>query len=64
MGPDAGHPWRPHALGAEDCDRLEEIGDLHAQASTYTTALEYYRRLLDDETLRRLSPERRVALLR
>lgn len=62
--PEAEFPRRSPALGAEECDRLEEIGDLHAQASAYNSSLEYYRRLLDEVTLRRLAPGRRAGLLR
>ena len=40
-----------HALSGVDFDRLEEIGDLHAQASAFSSALEYYRRLLDEPSL-------------
>jgi DNA-binding NtrC family response regulator/tetratricopeptide (TPR) repeat protein len=60
----AEYPQGQRALSTDDCNRLEEIGDLHAQASTYSSALEYYRQLLDAETLRRLPVERRASVLR
>jgi transcriptional regulator with GAF, ATPase, and Fis domain/Tfp pilus assembly protein PilF len=62
--PEADYPRRSHALDAEECDRLEEIGDLHAQASAYSSSLEYYRRLLEGVTLRLLAPARRAGVLR
>ena len=36
---------------AAECSRLEEIGDLHYHASAYSSALDYYRQLLDDTVL-------------
>ncbi len=62
--PDADLPDRGRALGALDCSRLEEIGDLHAQASAFSSALEYYGRLLDESTLRRQPPGRSLQILR
>ncbi len=60
----AEYPQRQRELTLDDCDRLEEIGDLHAQASTYSSALDYYRCLLDETTMKRLPCERRAVVLR
>ncbi len=58
------HRLEQRALSLDDCDRLEEIGDLHAQASAYSSALEYYRRLLEPATLKLLPLARRAKVLR
>ena len=39
-----------------ELERLEEVGDLHFHAAAYRTALDYYGRLLPDESLARLDP--------
>ncbi len=40
---------REGELLAQDWDRLEEVGDLHFQAGAFSSALDYYRRLLEAE---------------
>ncbi len=47
-----------------DFVRLEEIGDLHFEASAYSSALEYYQRILDGHALDGLDLEHAVALQR
>lgn len=59
-----GSPDHRAQLGAAECDRLEEIGDLHNQASAFSSALDYYRRLLDHDLLLRLPLQRRLEILR
>ena len=49
---------------AGEWDRLEQIGDLHFHASAFSSALDYYGRLLGDPVLRRLPLEQALGLLR
>jgi len=44
--------------------RLEEVGDLHYHASAYSTALDYYRQLIDEEILSVMDREQAVRVLR
>jgi tetratricopeptide (TPR) repeat protein len=44
--------------------RLEDIGDLHYHASAYSTALDYYRQLIDEETLSQMDRDLAVRVLR
>lgn len=41
-------------LHREDWGRLEEVGDLHFHASSFSTALDYYGQLLDEGVLSRM----------
>lgn len=47
-----------------DWARLEEVGDLHFHASAYSSALDYYRQLLDDRVLVQLPLLRALSVLR
>jgi DNA-binding NtrC family response regulator/tetratricopeptide (TPR) repeat protein len=47
-----------------DWDRLEEIGDLHYQASAFSSALDYYQRLLGSKCSEGQSLPRRLEVLR
>jgi transcriptional regulator with GAF, ATPase, and Fis domain/predicted negative regulator of RcsB-dependent stress response len=47
-----------------DWARLEEVGDLHFHASAYSSALDYYRQLLDDQILVQLPLDRALNVLR
>jgi two-component system response regulator AtoC len=47
-----------------ELERLEEVGDLHFHAAAYRTALDYYGRLLPDESLARLDPAHAMSVLR
>ncbi len=47
-----------------DWTRLEEVGDLHFHASAYSSALDYYRQLLDDRVLVQLPLLRALSVLR
>ncbi len=44
--------------------RLEEIGDLHYHASSYSTALDYYRQLIDENVLSLMNRDQAVRVLR
>ncbi len=44
--------------------RLEDIGDLHYHGSAYSTALDYYRQLIDDEVLSLMDRDQAVRVLR
>jgi DNA-binding NtrC family response regulator len=44
--------------------RLEDIGDLHYHASAYSTALDYYSQLIDEETLAQMDRDQAVRVLR
>lgn len=44
--------------------RLEDIGDLHYGAATFSTALDYYQRILQDPASVSLDPERLLAVYR
>ncbi len=50
--------------GGGDLDRLEEIGDLHFEASAFSSALEYYQRLLDAARYDLIDPARSLGILR
>lgn len=55
----------PYIHGDEkDFDRLEEIGDLHFEASAFSSALEYYQRLLAAARCEFLDPSRALVVLR
>ena len=62
--PNADHRAYRRAPETVDLERLEEVGDLHFQASAFSSALDYYRRLLDEKHLRRLPPQRCLGILR
>ena len=51
-------------LPVGECVRLAEIGDLHFESSSFATALDYYRQLLDRETLVSLDLPEAVRILR
>jgi len=51
------------SLEAAEWDRLEEIGDLHRQAAAFSSALDYYRRLLDVGHLSQLPLDRIITIL-
>ncbi len=59
-GPDGTHG----ADLLQELERLEEIGDLHFQAAAYRTALDYYGRILPEESLAGLPAARALAVLR
>jgi len=44
--------------------RLEDIGDLHYHASAYSTALDYYRQLIEEDVLSRMDRDQAVRVLR
>ncbi len=46
----------PHKAHADDAIRLIDVGDLHFEASAYTSALEYYSKLLDSNYCENLQP--------
>ncbi len=48
----------------KDFDRLEEIGDLHYEASAFSSSLEYYQRLLEAARCGFLDPARALVVLR
>jgi len=48
----------------QELERLEAVGDLHFESAAYTTSLDYYDRILPDDTLCRLPAERAAAILR
>ena len=52
------------AFSQVDWARLEEVGDLHFHASAYSSALDYYRQILDDRVLVRLPLLKALAVLR
>lgn len=62
--PDSGHPARESASSQVDWARLEEVGDLHFHASAYSTALDYYRQILDERLLVQLPLARALTVLR
>ena len=47
----------------QEFDRLEAVGDLHFDSAAYTTALDYYDRILADGALDRCPSERALQLL-
>jgi len=47
---------------AAEWGRLEEIGDLHFHASAFSSALDYYQRLVASENLNRLSLDRVLSI--
>ncbi|HOX26621.1 MAG TPA: sigma 54-interacting transcriptional regulator [Candidatus Krumholzibacteria bacterium] len=49
---------------AQECDRLEAVGDLHFQSAAYTTALDYYGQILPEERLSRLPSAQALQVLR
>jgi len=51
-------------LRAAEWERLEEIGDLHFHESAYSTALDYYRQLIDENVLSLMERDQAVRLLR
>ncbi|RKZ15316.1 hypothetical protein DRQ50_07635 [bacterium] len=55
-------PGRP--VRSEDWTRLEDVGDLHFHASAYSSALDYYNQLSDENTLARLDWETALRVLR
>ena len=57
------HPMEASARQV-DWARLEEVGDLHFHASAYSSALDYYRQLLDDQILVQLPLDRALNVLR
>ena len=44
--------------------RLEDIGDLHYEASTFSTALDYYQRIISDPAAEGLDPVRMLVIFR
>jgi transcriptional regulator with GAF, ATPase, and Fis domain/tetratricopeptide (TPR) repeat protein len=62
--PDTGPPAPRPIPDSLDWDRLEEVGDLHFQASSFSSALDYYRRLFSQDHLRTIAPERALDILR
>jgi DNA-binding NtrC family response regulator len=47
-----------------DWGRLEEVGDLHFHASSYSSAMDYYRQILEDRVLVQLPLLRALGVLR
>jgi DNA-binding NtrC family response regulator/tetratricopeptide (TPR) repeat protein len=47
-----------------DWIRLEDIGDLHYHASAYSTALDYYRQLIEEDVLSRMDRDQAIRVLR
>lgn len=59
------HDPNPHRFtDGGECMRLEAVGDLHFEASAYSSALEYYRRILDGGALDGLDLGHALALQR
>jgi tetratricopeptide (TPR) repeat protein len=58
-----GHPVR-RSVDPAAWSRLEEVGDLHFHSSAYSSALDYYRQLLDDATLTSVPRDAAAELLR
>ena len=48
----------------QELERLEAVGDLHFHAAAYTTALDYYDRILPEEALALLAPAHALQVLR
>jgi len=59
----AGRDDLPGAELSRELDRLESVGDLYFHAATYTTALDYYGRILADDVRGRLTTPRALAVL-
>ena len=53
--PSAGRPDDGRTSDAAEWARLEEVGDLHYHASSFSTALDYYARINDEDTLARMA---------
>ncbi len=51
-------------VGRDEWSRLEEVGDLHYHSSAYSSALDYYRQLLDETSLNAAPRDLAVAVLR
>jgi len=62
--PDSESQESRRPLGFTEWERLEEIGDLHFHASAFSSALDYYQRLLDLGELPELAPPRTLEILR
>lgn len=60
--PPEGQRSRP--MGGAELARLEEVGDLHYHASSYSTALDYYRQLIDENVLSHMDRDQAVRILR
>ena len=59
-----GNPDGARPRQGTDWSRLEEIGDLHFHASAYSTALDYYRQLIDEGVIALMDREQAVRVLR
>lgn len=61
-------PQGPDRLQSHDvvqeCDRLEAVGDLHFDSAAFTTALDYYDRILPEERLSLLPSAQALQVLR
>ncbi|MBU8871480.1 MAG: sigma 54-interacting transcriptional regulator [Gemmatimonadales bacterium] len=52
------------SLNTEDWVRLEEVGDLHFHASSYSSALDYFGQLLDERILDQMVSDQALRVLR
>jgi len=59
-----GQSAREGSFSQVDWARLEEVGDLHFHASAFSSALDYYRQVLDERVLGQLPLFRALAVLR
>ncbi|MCB1182150.1 sigma 54-interacting transcriptional regulator [bacterium] len=60
----AGRQSSGRIVDAAAWSRLEEVGDLHYHSSAFSSALDYYRQLLEEEALAAVSREKAVDVLR
>ena len=60
----ADKPERSRPRHGSEWARMEEIGDLHFYASSYSTALDYYGQLIDENVLSLMDRDQAVRVLR
>ena len=60
----AGPKGSGRAVDPAEWSRLEQVGDLHFHSSAFSSALDYYRQLLDDTSLNAVSREQAFGVLR